>query len=157
MSGDNCLSCGEQENEQNERDAKDEDKVLEVCENLYSVAAKCETKHGFQEGLARVKGYENQIANEFDACTFVDSLVFESYNAKGEIEIRQEQYVYDRVTTPYQKGALIGLSFTIIGFVVYTNFLHAEINEGYPTIRSMLLRQGIISEDDSWGSNGLLA
>lgn len=167
MSGGNCLSCEQlkYEEDYNERDGNNnnrnrdqhrgEDSVKDVCNNLYNVAAKCETKHGFLDGLQRYSGYyDKQIANELDACTFVDNVVFESYNAYGEIETKEEQHVYERITTKSQKRALLAIMSTIVGFVVYINFLHAEIDEGYPTIRSMLIGQGIISDDDdSWSRN----
>jgi hypothetical protein len=175
MSGGNCLSCeqlkyedgyneregGNNNNNRNRDQHRGEDYVKDVCNNLYNVAAKCETKHGFLDGLQRYSGYyDKQIANELDACTFVDNVVFESYNAYGEIETKEEQHVYERVTSRTQKRALLALMCTIVGFIVYINFLHAEIDEGYPTIRSMLIGQGIISGDDdtdSWSrSNGVM-
>mmetsp|Transcript_17057 Transcript_17057/g.24326 ORF Transcript_17057/g.24326 Transcript_17057/m.24326 type:complete len:370 (-) Transcript_17057:72-1181(-) len=163
MSGGNCLTCeqlqyGDNNNDQehnnnnNKNNNKDQE-VKDVCNNLYSVAAKCQTKHGFQEGKESNRDFENLISSESDACTYVDNIVFDSYNSYGEIETKEEQHIYERVTTKPQKVALLALVASCIAFVVYINFLHAEIDEGYPTIRSMLIGQGILSEEDSWTSS----
>jgi hypothetical protein len=150
---DECLACQIQDsssntnnnnNNQNNGDSKDdedeeENTMLDFCYNLHGVSAKCEAKHGFQSGLVQMNGYDAQVSNESAACTFVDSLVYDSYNSYGEIETTDEQDLYDQYVTHSQKITLLVLAFSLVGLTLYGNFLHAEIDDGYPTLRLRLL------------------
>ena len=131
-----CLSCLESDYvsyEENDRDQADEDDVLEMCENIYQESAKCETKHGFVNGFMKVNGYENQIANEYDVCTFIDSLAWGSYNERGEINVGDPQDVVIRYVTPLQGGMLTLLSCIAIGLGSYAYKLFYYIEETYPS------------------------
>jgi len=118
-----CTSCKEQDG----NDEDDGDNVAEICENLYDVAAKCETKHGFDNGLASVNGYENQIQNEYDACTFIDSLVWNSYDEEGEIAYEKVQDVILREITSLQKVMFSFLGLVTLGVGSYAYYLHKQI------------------------------
>ena len=130
-----CLSCLESDYasyEENDRDQADEDDVLEMCENIYEQSAKCETKHGFVNGLMKKNGYENQIQNEFDVCTFIDSLAWGSYDEKGEINVGQTQDVFIRYVTSLQATMLSILTLTIVGLGSYAVKLFNYIEMSYP-------------------------
>lgn len=77
-----CASCQEDPNDENQADAQDEDDVLEMCENLYASAAKCESPTGLDVGFVQVNraegDYENQVETENMACNFINSLVWKS-------------------------------------------------------------------------------
>ena len=56
-----CVSCSEDDtnNYNDDRDNNDKDDVYEMCENIYTTSAKCETKHGFVNGYMKQNGYDN--------------------------------------------------------------------------------------------------
>lgn len=91
-----CLSCHEDADDEDEAD-NDADDVNEMCENVYQWAAKCESKTGLEGGFVQVNrdedDYENQVENEFMACTFIDSLIWDSYTESGEINWEDTQDV----------------------------------------------------------------
>ena len=130
---------GNSKDNQNNKNQKDF--TLTFCYNIYDKSAKCEAKHGFASGMAQVNGYDAQLAIEESTCTYVDSVVYDSYNAYGEIETYEEQDVYDQYVTHGQKMSLLFLSVAILGLIIYGNFLHAEIDDGYPTIRLHVLAE----------------
>ena len=73
---DTCISCQEpvEQNENAKCDAtEDVDVVIEMCEQLYNQAVKCETAHGFVDGIANYYGYENQLAQEDIVCDYIAS------------------------------------------------------------------------------------
>jgi len=130
-----CVSCMEDayaSYEENDRDQQDEDEVLEMCENIYLESAKCETKHGFVNGFMKVNGYENQIQNEYDVCTFIDSLAWGSYDEKGEINVGETQDYIKRYITPLQGGMLLFLSSILLGIGTYAHKLSTYIETTYP-------------------------
>jgi hypothetical protein len=114
-----CLSCMEDDNDGNENDQQDADDVNEMCENLYTSAAKCESKTGIEVGFIQTSQengqYENQVENEYMACTFIDSLIWNSYTETGEIDIYSAQDVYIRKVTNNQAMALSFLVLTMFG------------------------------------------
>jgi hypothetical protein len=70
----NCMSCVEPANNKNDGDAEDADALLEVCENVYTEAGKCET--GLADGVAY---YKNEAG-----CSYIASLHAPGKKAKGE-------------------------------------------------------------------------
>eukprot|EP00586_Coscinodiscus_wailesii_P012103 CAMPEP_0172499412 /NCGR_PEP_ID=MMETSP1066-20121228/126853_1 /TAXON_ID=671091 /ORGANISM="Coscinodiscus wailesii, Strain CCMP2513" /LENGTH=386 /DNA_ID=CAMNT_0013273147 /DNA_START=118 /DNA_END=1278 /DNA_ORIENTATION=+ len=130
-------------NNNNGNDKNDQDKVAEFCEDLYEAAAKCETKHGFDNGLVDINGYENQIHNEYQVCNFIDSLVWESYDEKGEIMVGEVQDVVIRQLTDVQMGALALLCLTVMSIASYALYLHRKITHGFPQAQvEMVSSQG---------------
>ena len=102
-----CLSCAEGDYvADDDEDANDADNVNEMCENLYNAAAKCETETGLTNGFVQTnredEDYENQVENEFMACTFINSLVWNSYTETGEINVKDRQDVIIRQVTRNQ-------------------------------------------------------
>lgn len=131
-SAENCVSCSEDDNIDDDKDNQDEDNVFEMCENIYEMSAKCETKHGFTNGYVKQNGYDNQVINEFEVCTFIDSLAWGSYDEKGEINAGVTQDVIIRYVTPMQKGVLILLSTTLVGIGMLAYYLHRVIDQLTP-------------------------
>ena len=108
-----CLSCSEDDYNQNANDRQDADNVNEMCEDIYDAAAKCETPTGIQWGFMRDNAeegeYQNQAASEWYACNFVQSIYWDSYNNKGTINYKAERDVYVRKVTQTQGIAMGGL------------------------------------------------
>ena len=120
-----CLTCAENDQNANQGDRNDADRVNEMCENLYDAAAKCESPTGISAGFIQTKRdndeYENQVETEFLSCAFIDSLLWNSYTEKGEIDYTSRQDVYVRVVTKLQAIALelIAVSFVILLALVH--------------------------------------
>eukprot|EP00977_Amphora_coffeiformis_P004421 scaffold945_cov170-Amphora_coffeaeformis.AAC.1 len=124
LSSDNkCLSCSE-DDYNNANDRQDGDNVNEMCETIYDAAAKCETPTGIQWGFMRENAeegqFQNQAASEWYTCNFVQSIYWDSYDNKGEINYKAMQDVYLRKVTQNQgitMGALLlvicGMGFAI--------------------------------------------
>lgn len=78
----------QQNDDQNQNgDEEDEDVVLEVCEQLYQDAAKCETEHGFDAGYNYYDIYYNQAAQEETICGMISQLKNGIFDSSGEIVI----------------------------------------------------------------------
>jgi len=126
-----CLSCKETQENNNEADQYDLDDVNEMCESLYNQAAKCESETGITNGFiqtSRQDGkYENQVENEFMACTFINSLIWNSYTETGEINIGAPQDEVIRVVTKKQAISLSLLSLTIVGVLGAMHYLNRKI------------------------------
>ena len=118
-----CLSCSE-DDYNNANDQQDGDNVNEMCEDIYDAAAKCETPTGIQWGFMRENAeegeFQNQAASEWYTCNFVQSIYWDSYDNKGEINYKAQQDVYLREVTQNQ-GLTIGVLLLVIcgmGFVI---------------------------------------
>lgn len=115
-----CLSC--LENNENDDDRQDLDDVNEMCENVYTSSAKCESETGLEYGFVQMnrddQDYENQVENEFMACTFINSLIWNSYTETGEINIDAPQDVIVRGVTHKQTtflGVLVCITVALCG------------------------------------------
>jgi len=137
---DSCLSCLV-ENDEDDDNGK-ESEVEEVCENLYMSAAKCEEKHGFDDGLSKnYYGYENQFENEETVCDFISSLKSGTYAQDGEIVVGGSSS-YHSGTTSTTGGQKFALTFFILGTVglaVYAAMLHSNLTK---SAKSDLSTQG---------------
>jgi hypothetical protein len=133
-----CLSCSEleQDDNKNENDELDYDDVNEMCENLYYASAKCESKTGLEGGFIQLnredKDYENQVENEFMACTFIDAVLSNSYTESGEIDIYSKQDVVVRVTTPFQKLALSLSALSCVALFGTVVYMRHRIETQFP-------------------------
>jgi hypothetical protein len=109
-----CLTCKEMNYDdndgENDADQQDADDVNEMCESLYTTAAKCESPTGLETGFIQTNNgegnYENQIENEFMSCNFINSLIWNSYTQSGEINVGAPQDEILRYVTRNQKIAL---------------------------------------------------
>jgi hypothetical protein len=142
-----CLSCLEtmnnNNNNNNNNDVNDADNVNEMCENLYTVSAKCESTTGLQNGFIQMhrnndnndeneqtnKNKNNQVENEFMVCTFIQSLLYNSYTQTGVIDIRVPQDYIVRTLTRRQGHALIGLTILLVGMVSAIYYYHQKIEQ----------------------------
>lgn len=136
-----CLSCKESDdddNNQNDNDQADEDSVNEMCEDVYNIAAKCESPYGLDSGFVNVNNedneYENQVENEFMACTFINSLLWNSYTETGEINIYAAQDEVIREVTAVQATSITMMSLFFVSLLGYAVYLHKAINKEYPEV-----------------------
>lgn len=137
-----CISCAEdKDGDGNDNDKNDADEVNEMCEDLYNAAGKCETKHGISAGFMQTNredgNYQNQVENEAKVCTFIDSLMLESYTEKGEINLNVIQDVVIRQSTSLQKAMLTILSLFIVGTLSYAVWLNRAINIAFPSVNDL--------------------
>ena len=140
-----CLSCFESnQNYNNQNDVNDVDDVNEMCENLYTTSAKCESTTGLSDGFIQMNGgnnnnnnddennhqypnNNNQVENEFMVCTFIQSLLYNSYTETGVINLKVSQDYIVRVTTERQRTALILILLTILGLVGTIHYYHRRL------------------------------
>lgn len=127
-----CLSCSEDEYN-NGNDQQDGDNVNEMCEQIYDAAAKCETPTGIQWGFMRDNAeagqYQNQAQAEFYTCNFVQSIYWDSYDNRGEINYSAVQDVYVRYVTHKQKIAMASLIVVLCGMVFAIRYFNDKIKE----------------------------
>ena len=138
-----CISClkPEEEDENEDDDANEEEEeeeeekepeVLEMCEQLYDAAAKCEKTNGFDNGYANYDGYANQLAQEGVVCDFVESLKAGSYDETGEIVVNgaNSSIGGGSETTGGQKFALTFFILGTAGLAGYAAMLHSKLTKG---------------------------
>jgi hypothetical protein len=157
-----CLSC--LEGDQNQNDANDLDDVNEMCENVYQLSAKCETPTGLSSGFIQMnrEGGENdnqkttnQVENEFMACTFIDSIVLNSYTETGIINLSVPQDFVGRYVTPTQRNTFLFLFACIgacVGLMVYYQRRIKDVQTGGTAAaasgenaKALLIQKGEIS------------
>jgi hypothetical protein len=130
-----CISCKEpvEQNENAEGDAnEDADEVIEMCEQLYEDAAKCENAHGFANSYGTYEGYENQLAQENVVCEYMNSLKAGTYDESGEIVLTgaSGHSKSGKSTTGGQKFALTFFILGTVGLAVYAAALHSKLVKG---------------------------
>jgi len=142
-----CLSCKEQEedgdanddaanndnNDNNNNDQEDLDDVAEMCENIYNVAAKCESKNGLTGGFMQMKkednDYENQVETEFMSCSFIESLLSNSYTETGDINLEGGNQVVFRSVTETQQSFMGILLVSIVGLLAVVIWLQNKLDK----------------------------
>eukprot|EP00535_Pseudo-nitzschia_heimii_P005474 CAMPEP_0197184732 /NCGR_PEP_ID=MMETSP1423-20130617/10449_1 /TAXON_ID=476441 /ORGANISM="Pseudo-nitzschia heimii, Strain UNC1101" /LENGTH=426 /DNA_ID=CAMNT_0042635621 /DNA_START=61 /DNA_END=1341 /DNA_ORIENTATION=- len=138
-----CISClkpeeedenqndDEEQDEEEEEEEEQEPEVLEMCEQLYDAAAKCEKTNGFDDGYANYDGYENQLAQEGVVCDFVESLKAGSYDETGEIVVNgaNSSIGGGAETTGGQKFALTFFILGTAGLAGYAAMLHSKLTK----------------------------
>ena len=139
-SEDTCVSClmpaEEDENQDNNNDnnnnnQEEEPEILEMCQNLYEAAAKCEQAHGFDDGHVNYYGYEVQASQEGVVCDFIDSLLAGSYDEQGEIVVNGASSAGgNSQTTGGQKFALTFFILGTAALAVYSAMLHSKLTKG---------------------------
>jgi len=128
-----CISCLQvEEEDDNDDDEEKEPEVIEMCEQLYEAAAKCEKTNGFDNGYANYDGYENQLAQESVVCDFVESLKAGSYDESGEIVVNgaNSSIGGGAETTGGQKFALTFFILGTVGLAGYAAMLHSKLTKG---------------------------
>lgn len=120
----------DQQNQNNNRDAN-ENKILDMCEELYEDAAKCEKANGFDNGYANYWAYENQLSQEGVVCDFIASLKAGSYDETGEIVVWGANSALGggAKTTGGQKFALTFFILGTVGLAGYAAMLHSKLTK----------------------------
>lgn len=129
-----CLDVEEAEDDQAAQDDQNaEVATKEICTNLYEAAAKCETTHGFDNGLSAYSNYyDEQLANEELVCDFIYSLKSGTYSVDGEIVVggSSSYSAGGTSTTGGQKFALTFFILGTVGLAVYSAMLHSQLTSG---------------------------
>jgi len=138
-----CISClvveEEEENEDEDEDNEDEEEeeqeaeVMEICQNIYEEAAKCENAHGFSSGFENNADYVNQAENEDVVCDFIDSIKQGSYDSEGEISLygaNNNNVKGGTQTTGGQKFFLVAFIVGTVGLGAYAGMLHSKLTKG---------------------------
>ena len=125
-SNDDLISC----TAYGDDDAAEAENV-DVCENLYAGAAKCED-YGYSPIQNKYYNYYNQVANEDLVCDFISSLKSGTYSQDGEIVIGgSNRYTGGgSSTTGGQKFALTFFILGTVGCAVYAAMLHSQLTKG---------------------------
>lgn len=137
-----CLKQNENQNNNNNNNGEQQAaEVNEICENLYEVAGKCESTHGFKTGYANYDNYENQIRNEELVCDFIASVAAGQYDQTGEIVVSGGRTTLGGgvATTGGQKFALTFFILGSVGLAGYAAMLHQQLTKG---AKADLSRQG---------------
>ncbi|KAG7365086.1 hypothetical protein IV203_038289 [Nitzschia inconspicua] len=123
------------QNQNNNRDANN-NKILDMCEQLYDDAAKCEKTNAFDNGYSNYYGYENQLAQEVVVCDFIASLKAGSYDETGEIVVYGANSAIGggAQTTGGQKFALTFFILGTVGLAGYAAMLHSKLTKGSATL-----------------------
>jgi hypothetical protein len=138
--GECIASCLMEDEEQNDDDDKAAE-VNEVCEELYEAAGKCESSHGFADGIVDYDNYDNQVRNEELVCDFISSLKAGHYDQTGEIVVSGGRTTLGggATTTGGQKFALTFFILGSVGLAGYAAMLHSQLTKG---AKADLSRQG---------------
>mmetsp|Transcript_27552 Transcript_27552/g.51048 ORF Transcript_27552/g.51048 Transcript_27552/m.51048 type:complete len:413 (-) Transcript_27552:121-1359(-) len=139
--GECIASCLQEDEEQNNGDDEKEAEVNEVCEELYEAAGKCESSHGFEQGIVDYENYDNQVRNEELVCDFISSLKAGHYDQTGEIVVSGGRTTLGggAATTGGQKFALTFFILGSVGLAGYAAMLHSQLTKG---AKADLSRQG---------------
>jgi len=125
-----------EEEDENADDANQEEEeeveVNEMCQQLYEGAAKCEQKHGFENGVSNYDADSNQANQESTVCQFINTLSSGAYDQSGEIVLRSNAAVEDgaRATTGGQKVSLTLFIFGTVGLAIYAAQIHSQLTKG---------------------------
>lgn len=139
-----CISClyvdqdananddGNGNNQNQNNQDENGNQVLDMCEQLYESAAKCEKANGFDNGYAAYAEYDNQLSQESVVCDFVESLKAGSYDEYGEIVVHgsSSKLGGGAATTGGQKFALTFFVLGTIGLAGYAAVLHSKLTKG---------------------------
>jgi hypothetical protein len=119
------------QNQNNNQDAN-QNQILDMCEQLYDEAAKCEKTNGFDNGYSNYYAYENQLAQEGVVCDFIMSLKAGSYDETGEIVVWGANSALGggAQTTGGQKFALTFFILGTVGLAGYAAMLHSKLTKG---------------------------
>jgi len=128
-----CLVEDEEQN-QNEDNGDDENEaeINEMCEELYEAAGKCETSHGFEQGIVDYDNYDNQVRNENLVCNYISTLKAGHYDQTGEIVVSGGRTTLGggAATTGGQKFALTFFALGSVGVAGYVFMLHQQLTKG---------------------------
>ncbi|KAL3810569.1 hypothetical protein ACHAXA_001182 [Cyclostephanos tholiformis] len=135
-----CLKEQENNNNNNNGEAAAAE-VNELCGQLYETSGKCESTHGFADGMKTYDDYDNQMLNEELVCNFITAVKSGTYDMTGEIVVTGGRAVIGggTTTTGFQK---FSLTFFVLGSVAlagYAAMMHSQLTKG---AKAELSRQG---------------
>jgi len=135
-----CVSCvktdyevpdqNENNNNNNNNNQQEEVELNEMCQELYEMSAKCETKYGFDNYWKYYEDYSNQYIQEDLVCDFISSMKNGNYDEYGEIVISGSKSSGSTGATGGQKFALTFFILSTVGLGVYAASLHNNLTKG---------------------------
>ncbi|KAL9188279.1 hypothetical protein ACHAXT_006657 [Thalassiosira profunda] len=130
---DQCVaSCAQADENAADDDANAaQAETAEVCQELYEAAGKCESPHGFADGMdySNSDYYDVQLANEEAVCAFVDTIYAGNYKETGEVVVTGGRTTFSggMKTTGGQKFALTFFAIGTAGLAMYAVVLYQRI------------------------------
>lgn len=131
-----------QNNNNNNNNQNQQAQTNELCQALYEDAGKCESTHGFANGISQYsENYENQLAQEKLVCEFISTVSSGAYDSTGEIVVTAGRSILagGTTTTGGQKFALTFFILGSIGLAGYAAMLHSQLTKG---AKADLAKQG---------------
>lgn len=132
-----CISCKNGQNVNDDGNAMQQNNdAQDVCENLYLSAAKCDPKDGLYDGFTQFGQQQDEVTRNA-SCTFVDSLIWNSYTQTGVINTKAKQDVIIRKVTKNQKVSLSLVTLAFLGLIGAAYYMDQKIKKleaGYPLI-----------------------
>jgi len=131
-----CTKPNWEVKEEKDDDAAEEEEeeveANEMCLELYQASAKCESKHGFESGMANYEDYYNQYAQEDLVCSFINTISNGAYDQGGDIVLKSKSTAVEGATeaTGGQKFALTVFILGTVGLAVYAASLHSQVTKG---------------------------
>jgi len=108
----------------------DEVEMNEMCQQLYEMSAKCESKYGFNNYWKNYEDYQNQYVQEDVVCDFIQSLETGNYDQYGEIELSGSRFRGGGGASGGQKFALTFFILGTVGIGAYAASLHSKLTKG---------------------------
>lgn len=142
---DDCIACKESNlpYQQVEEDAEDDNEVTQMCENLYSASAKCNSHIGGATSQSYTSDEQND--NSQATCSYISSVVTGHYDEQGFIYSSSREYRKDNQNNKYHitsekysvvtVGQVFGLIFFSVAFLgmwVWSCFLRDAVTKKAP-------------------------
>lgn len=124
-----CISCTA--NKYEVPDGNDDDEEPnEMCNNMYEIAAKCESKYGFNNYWKGYDDYSNQYIQEDLVCDYIASLKSGSYDQYGEIVLSGSSAVLTDGANKKQKFAMTSFILGTAMVGMYAATLNIQLTKG---------------------------
>jgi len=118
----NCVSCVANDYDGDDYNVEEN----EFCSEIHESAAKCESKHGFDNYWKDYEQYANQYVQEDAVCDFIDSLSSGTYDQYGEITVSGTIYS-GNAASGGQKFLMMVFGLGAIGATLYALSLQAKL------------------------------
>jgi hypothetical protein len=122
----------ENNNQQNNNGEAAATEVNELCGQLYETSGKCESAHGFADGMMTYDDYDNQMLNEELVCNFITAVKSGTYDMTGEIVVTGGRATVGggTTTTGMQKFSLTFFILGSVGLAGYAAMMHSQLTKG---------------------------
>lgn len=138
-----CLKEQENQNQNNNNGEAAAAEVSELCEQLYQTSGKCESAHGFADGMKTYDeaDYANQELNEELVCNFITAVKSGTYDLTGEVVVTGGRHTVHggSATTGMQKFSLTFFILGTLALAGYAAMMHSQLTKGS---KADLARQG---------------